>query len=315
MTYIVHSRGWGLLPHGSGSGMIRVGLGRLAPPEHKGFFMRKLLALVIQVPLALSVYGACNGGGDTGDAGDGATDVRAEKPPLDTGVPDTGPTCAPAPVNASSISWTPPRAPNASACSDKQISDYYTACYSSTATNTTCSAWTNLNANKPCQTCMVSTEGMDTEFGPLISTGHGVIYANIAGCIAIEQNDLSATGCGAKYWAANQCEDLSCADNCPIVSGDQTTFQAYVQCTTDAASSECKTYEDAQCDLSDAGAILAACAINSNSKFQDYFLAIGAVMCGGYPADAGPPSDGGSDASATDASADADDGSADATTD
>jgi hypothetical protein len=275
--------------------------------------MRKLLALAIQVPLILSVYGACGGGGDTGDAGDGATDVRAEKPSLDTGVIDSGPTCAPAPVNPSSVVWTPPHAADPTGCSDKQIADYYTACYSSTSSNSTCSAWTGVQANKACQTCMLSVEGSSTEFGALISTGHGVVYANIAGCIALEQNDTSGTGCGAKYWSANQCEDLSCADNCPIVSGDQTTFQAYVQCTQQAAQSECKTYETAQCDLSDAGALLTACAMNGNSKFQDYFLAIGAVFCGGYPADAGA-GDAGSDAS-TDASADADDGSVDAAMD
>jgi len=276
--------------------------------------MRKLLALAIQVPLVFSVYGACNGGGDTGDAGDGATDVRAEKPPLDTGTVDTGPTCAPAPVNSSSIVWTPPHAAEPTACSDKQISDYYTACYGSTASTTACQSWTGATANKACQTCMLSTEGTSTEFGALISTGHGVVYANIAGCIALEQNDTSSTGCGAKYWAANQCEDLSCADNCPIVSGDQTSFQAYQQCTTQAAQTECQTYESAQCDLSDAGALQAACAMSSNSTFQNYFLALGAVFCGGYPADAGV-ADAGSDASAdasTDTSADADDGSADA---
>lgn len=273
--------------------------------------MRRLLALLVQVPLVLSVYGACSGGGDTGDAGDGAADVKAEKPPLDTGVVETGPTCTPSNVNASDLSWTPPRTPDPSACSDQQIADYFAACLTAPFTN--CKTFTGATINKNCVTCLSSTEGKDTQFGPLIFVPNNVVYINTGGCIAIETGDVSATGCGAKVWEASQCEDLACSANCTGA-----TFTDYQACTNAAATGTCAPEIAAQCDLSDAGTVVAACNL-SKSSFKDRYPFISAVFCGGYPADAGPPSDGGtdasSDASSTDAAADADDGSADATTD
>src|ERR1700690_773331 len=136
---------------------------------------------------------------------------------------------------------------------------------------------------------MVSTSGKDTSYGALIAVG-GVDYADIAGCIAIETNDLTSTGCGAKNQATSDCEQLACETNCPAVT-DQTTFQEYTACTTAADGAVCKSYLDAECNFADAGTDSGEAAYNicvNHASFQDYYNAMATVFCGGLPAtDAG----------------------------
>lgn len=277
--------------------------------------MRKLLALVVSFPLAASFYLACSGDNSPGDAGDGSLDVRAEKPVIqDTGTVETGPTCAPGPFDGSTLTWQPPHAAQPTACSSQQLNDYYTNCWNAQTKNTNnCNAWKT--ANPACLSCMYSNELGDAgSWSTIINTGTGVVYPNTGGCIALELNDTSATGCGAKAWFALDCQDDTCAPSCPIDPNNvNASFQAYNACLQQAAQEGCKSLLAAECDLSDAGSVLTACDITSNATFQTKFFAIGAVMCGGYPADAGTDagSDAGSDAG-LDAGSDASDASADA---
>jgi len=272
--------------------------------------MRRWLALSFQVPFVAMMWAACsNGPSQPGDSGPDVTTTMDAAPdkkmPPDVGVPDTGPTCMPsATVNMSDITWTPPRSPNPAGCSDVQIQDYYTQCLPGTGT---CNTW--ITENMSCYTCLFSTAYKDSSFGPIISNGSGVVYANIGGCIALELGDTSSTGCGAHEWELSECEDLACSANCPVTS-DPSSFTAYQACTSTAETGVCDSYYTSLCDLSEAGAALAPCNLSA-STFEDLYISIATVFCGGYPADAGPPTDGGSEAStdaSTDAVADAPDG-------
>jgi len=266
--------------------------------------MRKWLALTIQIPFIALVWAGCNGGDENTDAGgtDGApVDVTHEKIPLDVQQGEPAPECAPSTsIDTSQITWVPPLTPDPNACSATQIQAYFDDCLGTNATSTACQGFTNLSANATCYACLLTPQ-TKTAYGALIAIG-GVDYANISGCIAILTNDTSSTGCGAKEEAVTECDTLACQPNCPDVT-DQTSFQQYEQCTQGAEAAVCKPYVDAECDLSDAGAVYATCI--NHSSFQDYYNAIAPVFCGGYADDGG--TDGGTDAS-TDASTDADDG-------
>ncbi len=272
--------------------------------------MRKWLALGVQVPFIAMMWVACSsdntGTGDGGDASQ-TQDVKAadKKVIPDVSVPEEGPGCAPsATIDTSKLTWSPPIPSNA--CSAQQITDFNANCFDSTTASTAkCTAWTGTTANKACAGCMETSESVPN-YGAIIDTGHGVVYANIGGCIAIVAGDLTAGGCGAKFWATSQCEDLDCADNCPIT--DNASFTAYQQCTTAAATGACKVYADAECDTSpDAGVIYTKCSLplTTAKNFSDLVLAYGPVFCGGLPDDGGTSTDGGSSDAASDAPVDA----------
>jgi hypothetical protein len=281
--------------------------------------MRRWLAFTVQLPFVAMIWAACNS--DNGTNNDASTDVTtttdaaADKKTLpDTGgpMPDTGSSCMPGMPVVADITWTPPRPPNPAGCSDAQIQGYFTACLPGTSTS--CMPW--IGSNMDCYNCLFSTAYKDSTFGPIISNGGGVVYANTGGCIALELGDTSSTGCGATTWELSECEDLSCSVNCPLNNGDPNAFMEYQACTTDAETSTCDSYYTkyeacASGQIAEAGAALAPCNLGA-STFQDLYTSIATVFCGGYPADAGPPpTDGGSDAAAeasTDAAADAPDG-------
>jgi hypothetical protein len=243
----------------------------------------------------MSIAACGDGGGGTADASDSAapTDVKLDKkPPTETAPPPDVATCQPSDVNAGDLTWTPPRPINPSGCSDAQISGYFAACLNG---GSGCSTFEGATANKACVACINSLI-TDSAYGPLIAVPNNVVYANIGGCIALVTGDVSATGCGAKAWEASECEDKACSDNCV---GAQ--FADYQNCTKAAATGTCANEEKAVCDLSDAGNVTAACNLNAKT-FQDLYTSIATVFCGGYPADAGPPSDGGApDSGPTDA--------------
>jgi hypothetical protein len=256
--------------------------------------MRKWLAFAVQIPFVAMMWAGCSGDDTSGDAGDAAQDVKLDKKPLpDTGTGELPPGCTPSDVSISDLYWTPPATPNPTACTDTQIADYYTNCLPGSGTS--CSTWESVQANADCATCLITQESASA-WGPLIAVPNNVVYANIGGCIALVTGDTSSTGCGALAWEASQCTDMACSDNC--IGAAFTDYQA---CTQAARTGTCAPEVNAECDLSDAGAVNAACNLNA-STFQDLFLSIGKVFCGGGATDAG--TDAATDAS-TDASTDA----------
>lgn len=269
--------------------------------------MKKLVALMIPLPLLVGLVAACSSE-DPAQPPDASVDVTPDKKPIgnDVVAPDAGSGCVPGDVSTFKPEWKLPNDPQPTACSDTQINDYYSKCFDSVTSKTTdCSAWQKPAPNVTCAKCMVSLETA-AKYAALISSD-GVTTANIGGCIALKDGDKTDQGCGAKYLASFQCARAACADNCPIPAGDNAAFTAYTKCTAAAAKTVCKTYEAAKCKSTDAGDAIDYC-LNSPKGFEDFFKSIGAVFCGGYVVtDAG--TDAASDAGPADASpADAADG-------
>jgi hypothetical protein len=268
----------------------------------------KWLALVVQVPFVAVMWSACNSGDnsmmDVQNSDVTTADVSPDKKMApDIGVMDMGTGgCNPTQtIDTSQIKWIPPNMPSATACTDVQVAGYYTDCLGSTATSAACNAFTSATGNKNCITCLSSVAYTSSTYGALVAYG-GVDYANTGGCIAIELNDYTATGCGAKNEAVAECEYAACATQCPMIT-DQTTFMEYTTCTAAADMGVCASYINAQCDLSPDGGVDGAAAAAANcfySNFQEYYQAFGVLFCGGQPAP-----DGGTTDAATDGPTDA----------
>jgi hypothetical protein len=263
--------------------------------------MKKLVAFLAPLAIAAGLVVACS---DTPtDTPTPVQDAAADKKPIsnDTGTPDVAvSTCKPGDISTFKPEWIPPNPVNPTACSAQEITDYYAKCYDSTTSTTqACTAFQN--AAKNCVKCMV-TLSTATKWGALISTD-GVITANIGGCIALKDGDVTANGCGAKYQATYQCGLAACEANCPVTSDDPKSFPAYQKCLSDAKKTVCKTYEDAKCKSTTPGDAVDTCQ-DTAQGFQDYFTIMGKVFCGGYASDGGA-SDGGSSDAASDAPSDA----------
>ena len=252
--------------------------------------MRKQLLIATPVPFLMMAWGACSSTPTTPDGGGPDTSVQDvaqqdKKTIPDVGQPETGPTC-PTPltsIDTSQIQWVPPITPS-NACTAAQAGQYWADCYSSTATSAACNGFNN-SANAACLACL-ATNSSAAMYGATIDYT-GVTYANIAGCIAIEMDNTTSTGCGAKYQAAFQCELLACLSVCPVT--DQASFMQFQTCTQSAATGVCASYVEAECNLVDGG-LDGAAAANTNcsaNDFQGYYDAMSTVFCGDYTPEAG----------------------------
>lgn len=173
-------------------------------------------------------------------------------------------------------------------CSADQAQQYYADCLSSTATSTLCNGFTGASGNASCLTCLDSNSQSASMFGALVTYG-GVDYANVAGCIALQLDDTSSTGCGAKLQAQTSCEELACSTQCPVT--DDTSFMNYQTCAAAADMGACQTIIAAECHLVDGGIdggpqAAAACE-PGNIAFQGYYDAMSVIFCGDYAGDAG----------------------------
>jgi len=89
--------------------------------------MKKLVALMIPLPLVVGLLAACSSD-DTAQPGtDASTDVTSDKkvPPTDAPVVDAGPGCVPGDISTFTPTWIPPNDPQPTACTDTQINDYF----------------------------------------------------------------------------------------------------------------------------------------------------------------------------------------------
>ncbi len=105
----------------------------------------------------------------------------------------------------------------------------------------TCDAFKADPANASCIACAI-TQSTASISGALVVDAI-LISVNTAGCVSRASNDLTATSCGAKRQAADQCEAFSCGPTCPALN--QQGFDDYLQCLSDADTSTCMTYSDA----------------------------------------------------------------------
>jgi hypothetical protein len=227
---------------------------------------------------------------------DAATDVVATD---DVANQDAALSCTP--VDASSDAspffpsdWHPPVAggvavdggTTAAACTPTQVDALMSCNLDDTADQTTCDLVLKDFANRSCENCLF-TSITAAQYGALIIRGNEASL-NVAGCIARLANDITPTGCGATYQAAEECVDAAC----PLLpppdpldagdAGDAGDAQAVEDCRKAARSlsgSCCPYVLPAMCadSLLDGG--LAAVCVDED----DFILqaaAIGKVLCG-----------------------------------
>jgi hypothetical protein len=196
----------------------------------------------------------------------------AAKPPPTT----PSDVCAPGSVSSFSPSWKAPAAFHQGKCTTTQVDALVSCNFDDTADPTTCDQVLKDAANANCNNCLF-TASTSSKLGPVVITGN-VGSLNIAGCIADSQGNTTTSGCGAKYQAANDCADESCA------ACDDSTAAALTeknQCIQDALTSECQSYAtDADCAnaLLDVGGAAEPC--NQGNTFEEAAAAIGKLFCG-----------------------------------
>lgn len=249
------------------------------------------------VPASLVFYGAC-GGDDSAQPGtdastpDGTNLPDKSKPQQDTYVPpdDTGPPCAPGDVTAFKPKWVPPIV-NLNACTDVQISDFFTKCWSSTSTSAACNAWQGLAGNKTCLGCLQTDETANAYGAIVVHMGYGDV--NVSGCLAVVLGDTTSSGCAAKDQSITECEQAACQPTCPVT--DSATLTTLTNCESAAGKGGCASYVSMACDLSDAGIQDSGMDPSAcyGSDFPSYFANVAPILCGGKPAPVLDAGDGG----------------------
>jgi len=166
--------------------------------------------------------------------------------------------------------WKPPRAPDASACTDDQISTAFLSCDGPRSTAAACQSFRDNPVHEECRACLYSKE-TDPSYGPIIRLDNGSWKTNTAGCIALVDGDGGEDGCAAKIQAASACNDAACSQCLP--------FDAYAKCKEGAMGTVCRPfYLDSVCLRRPAHAICTEWPTSA-----DFFLAAGKFFCGTPP--------------------------------
>jgi hypothetical protein len=235
-----------------------------------------------------SVYGAPGPYEEAVDAGSDARD--ASRADTRVGVSD----CTPGDVSTFVPAWKVPTAFHQGACADAQ-GDALIGCLTNVPDAATCKTFFSDPANKACLACAV-TPSTAPKYGPLVE-GVVTISVNAAGCIADATGDVSASGCGARVLAADQCDDFACEAKCPIPPNDDgSAYVALLACRMAAGTSVCKSYsEAASCSraLTGVGGVAEECSLPGTS-FAENAKAMVKLFCGSATTDGGP-ADSGSD--------------------
>jgi hypothetical protein len=208
---------------------------------------------------------------------------------LPTGCSNTDKSCAP--QDAENLpAFVQPNAPVA-ACTDAQIQAFYAACFAGAsgieaniAAEGACDGFHADASNAACIQCIV-TNASSATWGPIVKFPNGYYHANIGGCIARIDNDAAPGSCAATEQSREQCQYLSCAATCP----SPLESQAFLHCSSSAASSTCADVADAAM-CREAGRYT-GCVF---SDFQGYFMGLGRAFCegAGGSVDAGTDADG-----------------------
>ena len=197
---------------------------------------------------------------------------------FDSSTADVTAICTPAAIPGFKATWKPPTM-TPMACTDAQITAYFTACLEKTSTATSCTTFLQLSGNKTCGQCLDSEESAST-YGPFIWHSNRTNFTlNVAGCIANELKDVTDMGCGAAYQASIACKQASCVA-CES-SGD---FNALSTCKQKAGGVICKTYGDTfstKCvGITDAGAPTIACFPATGENNTVFFTRVAKLFCG-----------------------------------
>ncbi|MBX3204188.1 MAG: hypothetical protein KF764_03915 [Labilithrix sp.] len=203
---------------------------------------RAFLSVALTASLIVLAAGACdsdpsssfNDGEDDSGAGDTGPGFNTDGDT--TGRDATGPVdCKPSLPASFTPAWKPPT--KANVCGTDQISAYFQACIANLGLDAgdACKTW--MDANTACGTCIETADNS----GPIQWHRDRYYYTlNIAGCLAIERNELAEGQCPATYAASIQCQRDSC-DGC-FQSGDA-TFEDFQRCQQSAKQSACAGFE------------------------------------------------------------------------
>jgi hypothetical protein len=262
--------------------------------------LKKCIGLVSMAVLGGAIAVGCSssdsGNNNNGtDSGPPAADGGGKK---DTGVvptDDPGPTddggvteCKPGAVDGFTPTFHPPKAATP-VCTAELIASFGKCLDAASATDPACTPWgtTADAAHKACGTCFFSND-TDAKWGPNVSfTASKTQQNNVSGCISLKEGNVTATSCGAKVQASNECAGAACKPNCPTTS--QAEVDALNACSNSASLTVCKTFADPAdaCinAIADAGTA-DACFVPDSATFGDQFVAIATVFCGGKVGDA-----------------------------
>jgi len=161
--------------------------------------------------------------------------------------------------------WTPPRAPDGTACTDIEIRDAYEACKGPRSTRDTCRRFSIAPDKSRCPGCLFSSLG-EAALGPVIALPNYAWTLNTAGCVALVDGAVDS-GCAARVQAADSCYMAACAQ-CQVP-------YAYPDCYWRAAQTVCRSfYLDAVCMYRASYAVCIDWATDA-----DAFGAMGKLFC------------------------------------
>jgi hypothetical protein len=207
--------------------------------------------------VAVSANG-CSGGNKNPDGGGGDATGDIKVTGMDSGKDapvgsDAGCTTAPVACEVCDVSgYTAPMmgkpAQVLNACTATQLQAFVTACFSSTASSATCTAWAKQDGGA-CTTCLNPVLQSSANWGPFdCATSSSPCGANSGGCVdlilkaqASEKASGGSGSCGDAITGAFGCEDYACS-TCTTAD-----FQACVKDTLSTGTThQCGSYYDVQ---------------------------------------------------------------------
>ena len=209
-------------------------------------------ALVVATTVFVAVMGSY-GCSSSPAKTDGGTDAKADvthPPPGDGGgdasACSSGLACELCDVSGYTPTTQSAPTQMANACTQQQITDFSTACFGTSATQTTCNAWQTANADAgSCVTCVFTLQSA-AAWGALVCTSTSCSL-NSPGCLDLELSQVSkekqagGTGsCGDILSDSYGCQDYACG-TCSNTGGTTSDFST---CVNAALNAECKSYGD-----------------------------------------------------------------------
>jgi hypothetical protein len=220
---------------------------------------------------------ACSSSGvSAGDAG--ASDAEISEAAISDAASDAALACTPGDVGGFTPVWRPPSGAHQSACTSRQISDYYDACLAPSATKATCARFGGdaSAADHACAACLV-TKAASAALGPVVLWTSSV-EIDFAGCLALV--DPASDACAEAYQADVECTHAACDGACPPVT-DAASAQTYASSLEAANTAACAPYAAAaRCAFDAADGGDAAKCLFAGTTFAELYAAIAPLFCG-----------------------------------
>jgi hypothetical protein len=243
----------------------------------------RIAAVLISAGSVALGFAACSSKGSGSRSSSGGDSA----PPSDANaVTDAPLACPPANLDEwNAGNYHHAQATQPSACNELLLNDYYASCLGPSSSQNACDqSWGAGEdpAHATCQTCIL-TPASASVWGPLVDYGTGgdggaggTVSVNVAGCVEIL--DPSQLTCAMSVQLADECQHAACDPGCPV--SDTASFADWQACIAASAQGGCLAYlQSAACVNAEDAGPAAACV--TGQTFEDEFLAIAAVFCGG----------------------------------